>query len=139
MRYKRDDRYYMLKVVKGEEVIEELIKFAKEESINAAAFHGIGACNKAEIAFYNIDNKEYEPMNIEQEMEITAIIGNIAMLNDEHKVHAHITLSDRYMRTMGGHLNKAVISGACEIFLTRLDYKLNRRYDHETGLNLLDI
>jgi hypothetical protein len=78
-------------------------------------------------------------MKIEEEMEITSIIGNIAMLDDEYKVHAHITLSDRNMKVIGGHLNKAIISGACEIFLTKLDYKLSRKYDHDTGLNLLDI
>lgn len=60
-----------------------MLKFAKEESINAAAFHG-RVCNKAEIAFYNIDSKEYEPMKIEEEMEITSIAENIVMFNKVH-------------------------------------------------------
>lgn len=36
----------------------------------------------------------------------------------------NITLADRNMKVIGGHLNKVIISGAYEIFLTKLDYRL---------------
>ncbi len=138
MRYKKMKNHYVIKISRGEEIVEELINFCGEEEIDSAVFYGIGACSTAEIAFYNIDKKEYEPREINEEMEIVSLIGNIAMLDDEHIVHAHIVLSDREMKAFGGHLNRAVISGACEIFLTELD-RLSRRYDDDTGLNLLDI
>ncbi len=137
MRYKRMNDNYIIKIVRGEEVVEELKNFSREEEVEGAAFYGLGACGTAQIAFYNIHEKRYQPIEINEEMEIVSLIGNIAML-DEHIVHAHIVLSDKDMRAFGGHLNKAVISGACEIFLTKLD-KLTRRYDDNTGLNLLDI
>lgn len=36
----------------------------------------------------------------------------------------------------GGHLNKAVVSAACEMVIDVIDGSVDRKYDEETGLNV---
>ena len=51
--------------------------------------------------------------------------------------HFHISIGDDEGRVWGGHLNRAVISATCELVVTVLDGRVERKPDPETGLNLM--
>lgn len=51
----------------------------------------------------------------------------------------HITFADENLNVHGGHLNEAIISATCEIIINKIDEKVDRFKDSETGLNLYDI
>ena len=38
----------------------------------------------------------------------------------------------------GGHLNKAIISATCEMVINIIDGKIDRKFNEEIGLNLLE-
>lgn len=138
-----ESKKYILTIKRGEEVFTELLKFIKEENINCATFNGLGATDKIEIAYYNLQTKEYEKQIIEEELELLNINGNLAWILDQEiktykpVLHIHGVFGKRNLETLGGHLFSLRISGACEIHLTSYPKKILREFDEETGLNLI--
>jgi len=55
------------------------------------------------------------------------------------KIHAHIVVSDREMKAIGGHLKQGVVAATCEVVLHVFDGEIKRYSDEEIGLELLDI
>ena len=41
-------------------------------------------------------------------------------------------------KVIGGHLNEAVVSATCELFVRKVEGHVGRRLDPETGLNIFD-
>lgn len=41
--------------------------------------------------------------------------------------------------TVGGHLNKCIISGTCEIRIDECENAYQRKIDDETGIKIIDI
>ena len=53
-------------------------------------------------------------------------------------VHVHGTFGDKDMKTVGGHVVSAVVSGTLEIFFTKTQ-ALVKAKDPETGLQVLQL
>jgi predicted DNA-binding protein with PD1-like motif len=51
----------------------------------------------------------------------------------------HANFADSKGSVFGGHLNEAVISGICEMFIEKIDGEITRRIDEITGLNIFDL
>ena len=139
MNYIETDGKFVLRFVKGDTFIENLIKFLEERKIEFSSFQGIGAALKVEIAFYSLKDKEYHPKTFEGEFEITGLIGNSSMNEGKPIIHAHTTIADETFNAYGGHVMEIIVAGALEIVLTPLSAKPERKFDEETGLKLLDI
>jgi hypothetical protein len=139
MKYKAEDSFFIIRIDRGEEIIAKLMEFCRENNVFCASFTGIGAVEKAEIGHYDVETKEYSSQTYEEKLEITNITGNIATMNNEPYIHAHVMLSDKEMKLIGGHLKSAVVAATCEIFLTTVATKVNRKYSEEIGLNLLEL
>ncbi len=115
----------------------QLQKFCQEQKIEAASFSAIGAVGEVELAWYDLGTKQYVTALLQENLEIASLTGNVSKLGDTTVVHNHGVFSDKAMEVKAGHVNKAVVSGACEITLQRLEGSLLRAYDEETGLNLM--
>lgn len=139
MKVKKINSGYLIKLEKNEKLVQTLIKFCEEHRINSGWISGIGSLAEIELAYYRLDRKEYSHEKIEEPLEIVSLMGNIAFFENKHAVHAHIVASDAEMKTYAGHLQEAVISATCEIFLIDFDAKIERKHSPEIGLNLLDI
>jgi uncharacterized protein len=100
-------------------------------------FHGLGACDQAELALYDVAKQKYFSKKFNQALEMTNITGSIGM-EKELIIHAHVTLSDKNMKVIGGHLKEARISGTGEIYLIKLA-RLKKKFDPETGLKIFDL
>jgi uncharacterized protein len=133
----QNNNTYVLRAVIGEDIMKAVRQFCVEQNIQAAWFSAIGAAKEVNIAKYNIHKKEYESKELGQELEIVNILGNVTLKDGEQFVHAHGTFSDEEMRTYGGHINKAVVGVTGEILLEKLEGRIERMYDQETGLNLM--
>lgn len=137
MEYKRiDDRHYVVRINKDEEVLEQLSLLCSKENINAGEIKGIGASNKVEIGLFNTSTKEYKTTVKEGMFEITSLLGNISRKDANVYLHCHINFSDASLNTYGGHLVKCYISATCEIIVTVLNGEIGRLFDEEIGLNL---
>lgn len=115
----------------------ELRAFCKEQGIEAASFFAIGAAKELSIAWYDIHKKEYVKKEIQQELEIISLLGNVAVMDGEVIVHAHGSFSDENMQLLAGHVTKLIVGAACEIVLEKFEGTIEKTYDDETGLNLM--
>lgn len=140
MHYKKFDSRFVLSIQKGEEIIECLKKFCGETGIKAGSIQGIGATDDVTIGYFNLVEKKFHPKTFsDKNYEITSLIGNISTFKNEPVIHIHINIADNNYQIFGGHLNKATISAACEIFIDPIEDEISRSPDTETGLNLINL
>lgn len=135
---KLDDKTFVIRVVKGEMAMETIIAFCTEHGIKGGYFTGIGAVDMAEIAHYNLETKQYSTKRIEEALEVTNMTGNVALYKNDLIIHAHVTLSNRDMQAIGGHVVELRISGTLELFFTHTE-TLVKEDDPDTGLKLLSL
>lgn len=138
MQYIKDGNTFVIRLEVGEEIVSSLDKFLSAQKISSAYFSGIGAVQSATLGFYNLKKKKYRWKNF-VECEVVSLTGNVAMLNGKPFIHAHMVLSDDKFNCYGGHLKEAVVGATLEIVLERLAARVERKFDKEIGLNLLDV
>ena len=137
MEYRQIDKnHYVVRMEKGEEVLEQLTCLCKKENIECGEITGLGASNKVEIGLFNTKTKEYKTTVKEGMFEVTSLIGNISRKEGEVYLHCHINFSDASLMTYGGHLVKCYISATGEIIVTKLEGKVERKMSPTIGLNL---
>ena len=135
-----DEKTFLLIFDRGDEVAETLTSFARDKSVRAASLTAIGACRRATIAFWNPDTKEYEKIEVPEQVEIVSLNGNIARGEvGQPRLHAHVALGKRDGTLIGGHFVSGVVDPTLELFLIASDAALQRRRDEETGLRLIAI
>ena len=139
MRYQRFDDTYVVRLEKGEEVVNSLKKLCDKENIKLASIEGLGATNHVVVGLYDLDQKVYHKKEYNEAYEITSLIGNISRMKDDSYLHIHINLADENMKTFGGHLYECVISATCELFIRVINGEVNRFKDEDSGLNLYDL
>ncbi len=139
MRYRKTQSAYVIRLEKGERIMERLLELCAKERVGAGYFSGLGAVSEAELGYFNLEKKEYSWQKFSGQFEITSLQGNISEMSGKSYIHAHIVIGDSEFSSWSGHLKEAVVGPTCEIFLTKLDTAISRKKDEETGLNLLDI
>jgi len=139
MLYKKTNQKYIIKLTRGEKVLEELTKFCEIEGIKFGVLRAIGAVRGAELGYYDLDNKKYSYKKMDGDYEIASLTGNVAYLDNKPFIHAHVVLSDANFQCFGGHLKEAAVGAVCEVFLEPLEGKVTRKMDEEIGLNLMDL
>ena len=139
MKHKELSGTHFLVLLEGEKLIESITDFCTAQKITAAMFTAIGALKEIELGFYDLAAKEYLWKKAEAELELDSATGNVALLDGKPIVHAHATVSDNEMHAFGGHIKEAVVGASCEVFLTPLQGKIERKPDEKTGLKLMQI
>lgn len=129
---------FVLVFDKGDEVIGELDRFAKAQRLSAASFTGIGAFSDAVIGYFDRERKGYDEINIDDQVEVLSLAGDVALADGEPKVHAHVVLGERDGNARGGHLLRAHVWPTLELVLSESPAELRKRYDAETGLPLIE-
>jgi len=123
----------------GDDVIEGLLRFARERGIVGAHFHAIGAFRSAILAYWGAERKEYEQIRVREQVEVLSMVGNIGRTDaGERKVHAHVTVGLRGGDSRGGHLLEAIVHPTLEVFITELGTPIQRVKDEATGLDLIE-
>ncbi len=137
MKFKKIGSKWIVRIDKGEEIVETLKQFCKENKIKLGTISGIGATNRVTIGLFETKSKQYHSQELMGDYEITNLSGNISTMNDETYLHLHISLADSKYNAYGGHLNSAVISGTGEIIIEEIEDIIGREFNEEVGLNLL--
>ena len=94
MEYKRFKDKIIVRLERGEEIVESITKLCNEEDIKLGRVTGIGATDKVKIGLFNVETKEYHSTVLEGDMEITNLSGNISRMDGEVYIHLHITVCD---------------------------------------------
>jgi predicted DNA-binding protein with PD1-like motif len=133
------DKSFVLVFETGDKVIENLIEFARDNSVAGAFFFGLGAFERATLAFFDLAKKEYEHIPIDEQVEVMSITGNISMYRGEPKIHAHAVIGKRDGAAHGGHLIEGIVRPTLEVFVTTAGDGMRRTLDMVTDLPLLDL
>jgi len=139
MHHKQFGSTFVLRVDKGEEIVETLKRFCASQRITLGWVTGIGAVNKATVGLFDPETKEYVSNELTGSYEIAHLAGNVTTMNGEPYLHLHITLADAEGSAFAGHLNSATVSATAEVFITRIDGEVDREFSQEIGLNLLKL
>ena len=136
-----DDRERTFAIVfdSGDEVTSGLTRFAREQNLSAARFTAIGAFQSAVLGYFDWQKKDYERNPIDDQVEVLALVGDVALANGEPKIHAHVVLGMRDGTARGGHLLEARVRPTLEVILTESPGYLKREFDPESGLALIKI
>ncbi len=138
MEYRRFNNNIVVRIDRGEEIIKSLFFIIEKEKIKLGTITGIGAVNDACIGIFNTATKEYASINYKGDFEICSLVGNISTKEGNPYIHAHIVIGNNLENNIvGGHLNSAIISATCEIFIHDIEGEIDREFNHETGLNLI--
>ena len=131
-------RILMGRLPKGCDLLAELSGICQENRISLGEVRALGAVERARIGYYDMQSRQYRWLELEQEMEILSLVGNVSLKDGEVFVHAHITLGDEKGRAFGGHLAEGSKVFACEyaIWEYTSPTKLERVWDEPTGLYL---
>jgi hypothetical protein len=139
MIYKQFHNKVMVRIDKGEELIDCLKTICKTLDIKLGSIIGIGATDKITVGLMNTKTKKYQSKEFTGDHEITSLVGNITTLNGEVYLHLHVTICNIEHKALGGHLTSAVISATFEGIIDIIDGQINREYNDEIGLNLLSL
>jgi len=137
MEFKRFGKKFLIRIDKGEEIVETLKKFCQDNKIILGYITGLGATNKVKVGLYDIDKKQYFSKEFFGNYEIAPLYGNISTMKGETYLHLHINICDSEHKSFGGHLNSAVVSATFEGIIEQIDGEVDRVLDKEIGLNLI--
>ncbi len=121
----------------GDDVMPNLERFAEEAGLDASRFTAIGAFCEATLGYFDWERKDYDRIEIGEQVEVLSLVGDIARHEGKPKVHAHVVLGRRDGTTRGGHLLAARVRPTLEVVLTESPGHLVRRHDPESGLALI--
>lgn len=124
----------------GDEILTKLKRFASEQKLAGSSFKAIGALSRVKVGWFNWETKKYEvATELEEQVELLSLIGDIAVSAGTPLVHAHMVFGRRDGTAHGGHLMEAVVRPTCELVLTENPAHLQKQLDPESGIALIRI
>jgi predicted DNA-binding protein with PD1-like motif len=123
----------------GDDPVAGLTRFADEQKLGASAFTAIGAFSEATLGYFDWEKKDYERIPVKDQVEVLALVGDVALQDGKPKLHAHVVLGRRDGSACGGHLLAARVRPTLEVIVTESPVHLRRKHDPVTGLALIDI
>jgi predicted DNA-binding protein with PD1-like motif len=121
----------------GDEVASGLLDFAKYRHLDSSHFTALGAFSDVVVGYFDWTKKEYKRIALPEQVEVLALVGDIALNQGEPKVHAHVVLGKADGTAHGGHLLEAHVRPTLEVVLVESPQHLQRQSDPESGLALI--
>jgi predicted DNA-binding protein with PD1-like motif len=136
-------RQYLLRLIRGEDVLPTITAFCKEKGIKSGSFRAVGAVEESKIGYYDLSKKEYGSKMYADAMEVASMTGNIALVDGEPFIHCHAVLSGITEGTenqpVGGHVFEARVAVTLEVHLEAFNEEVARELDDDIGLKLLQL
>lgn len=129
----------MLRLERNDEIAASIEAFCQKHAIANAAISGIGSVQNPILAHYSNETRKFTTRNFVGIFEITALTGNVGLVDGRANVHAHITISDATMAVYGGHLMGGQCSATLEVIITSYASELTKSHNEAIGLNVWDL
>lgn len=136
MEYRKFKNVIVARIDKGEEILTEIKNIALKENIKLANINALGAVGDVVVGVFKTVEKKYYSNSFKGDFEIVSLTGSINTMNNEFYSHLHMSIGNEDGQVFGGHLNKAIVSATCEMFIYVVDGEVDRYFDEEIGLNL---
>jgi uncharacterized protein len=122
----------------GDEPYAGLTEFAEQYHVKSGHFTAIGGFSDAKLAWFDEGKKMFRVIPIDEQVEVAALIGDIALLDGKPQVHMHCVVALPDGTTRGGHILDAHVSPLLEVFVTADPVPLVKKRDPERGLTLIE-
>jgi predicted DNA-binding protein with PD1-like motif len=139
MKYKRFDKTIVVRIDRGEEILDKIRELAIAENIKLASVTALGATNDFTVGVFNTAEKKYYANEFKGAFEIVSLTGTINTMDGQFYTHIHMSAGNDKGEVFGGHLNRAVVSATCEMTVTVIDGEVDRYRDDDVGLNLFKL
>jgi predicted DNA-binding protein with PD1-like motif len=133
-----ETKTYVLVFAPGDEIMSGLYEFANKYEVKSAHFTALGDVKTAKVGWFDQTKKMFKVNHIDEQCEITGMIGDIALYNGKPVVHAHISLAAQDGTVRGGHLLEGFVTPTLEVFMTVEPATLNKKFSPEFGAPLID-
>lgn len=132
-------RSYAVVFDMGDDVLEELQRLLVTERLAAAKLCGIGGFRRTTLGYYDMEQKRYLPIEVDEQVEVLSFIGNVASYQEQPRLHAHCVVGHRDGRTTGGHLLAGIVRPTLELMVEEIAAGLQRTDRPEIGIPLLSL
>lgn len=139
MKYKRFDKTIVVRIDRGEEILDKIRELAIAENIKLASVTALGATNDFIVGVFNTAEKKYYANEFKGAFEIVSLTGTINTMDGQFYTHIHMSAGNDKGEVFGGHLNRAMVSATCEMTVTVIDGEVDRYRDDDVGLNLFKL
>lgn len=123
----------------GDDVLDCLQQLCERERITSAQLCGIGGFLRATLAYYDMEAKRYEPIDVNEQVEVLSFLGNLTEYQGKPKLHVHCVVGHRDGRTTGGHLLAGIVRPTLELSIHELPVSLRRTDRPEIGIPLIEL
>lgn len=127
---------HLVRLDRGEDVLEELTGYLARRSIGAGVVHGIGAVDGVIVGAYLAAESRYEKVSLAGEWELLSFQGTVALLDGAPFVHPHVVLSNARAEVRGGHLFAARVAVTGEFTIIEAGIEVSRQLVEDIGLKL---
>ena len=104
----------------GDEAVELLGKFAREQRLEAASLSAIGAFERAVVGYFDWAKKDYERIPVNEQVEVLSLLGDVALGPDgKPALHIHAVLGRSDGSVVGGHLLEGYVRPTLEVIFRR--------------------
>ena len=129
---------YAVILGKGDEAFSGLLEFAEKYHVTSAHFTAIGALNSATLGWFDPQRKMYKKIPINGQHEVIGMSGDIALYRGKPVVHTHMMVGASDGTARAGHVLAAYVSPTLEVMVTVDPIGVQKRFDPETDLTLID-
>ena len=130
-------RVFALVFERGEQVMGPLVGFLREHSVGGARLTGIGGFSAVTLGYFDWEKKAFERHQLDEQVELLSLTGDVALEGDEPRVHAHVVVGRSDLTVRGGHLLDGIVRPTLELIIEDAPSHLRKRHDPETGLALI--
>src|SRR5271155_2684931 len=131
-------KQYAVIFYQEDEAFSGLLEFAEQYHVTSAHFTAIGALDEAVLGWFDPQRKMYKKIPISGQHEVIAMSGDIALYQGNPVVHTHMVVGGPDGTTRAGHVLDAYVSPTLEVMVTVEPVAMQKRFDPETDLTLID-
>lgn len=133
------ERSWVLVPDRGSSAVAAIEAWAERRGVEAARVSAIGGFERAVLGWFDWDAKDYRRIEIDEQSEVVALLGDIAVSGDSVKLHAHAVLGQHDGTAKAGHLLEGIVRPTLEVMVVESPAHLSRKLDPVTGLALLQL
>lgn len=138
MIYKRYGDKIVIRLLKGDKLVESVQEILNKENVLAGSLTGLGAIDYLDMGVFDPETQGYKKHIFEEFMEVTNLTGIISEMDGKLYTHIHITCGKSDETAVAGHLNEARIGLTSEIVVSIINGKIDRKYDKDLGINIIE-
>jgi predicted DNA-binding protein with PD1-like motif len=134
------ERVFVLVLDQGEEAFKSIAAFADQEKISGASVSAIGAFSRAHLGWFDLAEKKYRPIDVNDQCEVLSLMGDIAQGDDgKSSLHLHAVLGLKDGRLRGGHFLSGMVQPTLEVTVRETVVHLRRKKRDDLGIALINI